>query len=142
REAHVVDERLVVRERAVRVRPGQLERDDGGVAGPVVDVVLGDAGRGVLPGRRGEHAAGRGDHPRVDRVVEDQAVRGDVPVHQPEHVPPHRGQVRFRPGSRLAGRGPDAGRRWRLPGLFGQGSLTVWRARTRTRTRYRGPAPP
>jgi hypothetical protein len=37
--------------------------------------------------------AGARDDPRVHRVVEDQAVRGDVPEHQPEHVPGRRRQV-------------------------------------------------
>ena len=94
REPHVVVQRLVVRQHPAGVGGRQLARHDRGVARPVVDVILSDVRGGVLPGRRGEHAAGARDDPRVHRVVEDQAVRGDVPEHQPEHVPGRRRQVR------------------------------------------------
>ena len=92
-ERHVVDQRLVGREHARRVGGGQLERDDRRVPGPVVDVVLGDLGGGVLPGRGGEHAARGGEDAGVDRVVEYQAVGGDVPEHQPEQVRREGGRV-------------------------------------------------
>jgi hypothetical protein len=50
-EQHVVDQRLVDRQRARRVGRRQFHRHDRRVAGPVVDVILGDARGGVLPGR-------------------------------------------------------------------------------------------
>ncbi len=92
RELDVVDQRLCGRERARR----QLDRDDRGITRPVVDIVLGDVRRTVLPRRRGEHAPGFRQHTRVHGVLEHEPVRRDVAEHQPEHVLRNRRQIRLR----------------------------------------------
>jgi hypothetical protein len=45
RELHIVDQRLAGGQRAVR----ELDRQDRGIASPVIDVVLARVGLGVLP---------------------------------------------------------------------------------------------